>query len=284
VPAAFSLPFFGLKVLVNVAFGASFAPAVTAPWGRVQVLGTLGNLPIYWLLLGVGAALQLVRDHQSNAMRAIRLERSLADAQLDVMKMKLQPDFLFNTLNAMRSLAQEGETAAVVRVVERLGTLLRLSMERSAPQFVTLEEELELLDAYLAIQQVRFGERLHVIRRIEPDARGALVPNLILQPLVENALVHGLSRRLDASVLEIAAHRDGVRLRIAIRDDGPGLPDDWSLAVHARAGLKNVSDRVARLFPETGRFEMVNGATGGAVALLTVPFADAATTAVAEIA
>ncbi len=196
--------------------------------------------------------------------------------------MKLQPHFLFNTLNAIQSLAAEGEHEAVVRVVEHLGTLLRLSMETSGRQFVTLDEELALLDSYLAIEEIRFKDRLRIVRRIAPDTRSALVPNLILQPLVENAIVHGLARRLDATLLEIAARRDGPNLRIAVRDDGPGLPVGWNLEANAGTGLKNVSDRMHGLFPGTSRFVMENGATGGAIALLSVPFADAGTTAVAE--
>jgi two-component system LytT family sensor kinase len=195
--------------------------------------------------------------------------------------MRLQPHFLFNALNAIASFARLGETEAVFRVVDHLGTLLRLSMETSGRQFVTLDEELALVDEYLAIEEIRFGDRLRVVRRIAPETRGALVPNLILQPLVENALVHGLSRRVEAGLLEVATRRDGGALRIAVRDDGPGLPAGWSLASNAGAGLKNVLDRIHGLFPEAGGFKLENGATGGAVALLSVPFADAETTAVA---
>ncbi len=201
-------------------------------------------------------------------------------AQHDALKMKLQPHFLFNALNAIAALAREGETGAVVRMVEHLGTLLRLSMETSARQFVTLDQELALVDAYLAIEGVRRGDCLHVVRRIDPEVRQALVPNLILQPLVENALVHGLSRRLDASLLEVAARRDGGLLRIAVRDDGPGLPAAWSLAANAGAGVRNVTDRIRSLFPAHGAFVLENGATGGAVAQLWFPFADADTTGI----
>jgi LytS/YehU family sensor histidine kinase len=144
---------------------------------------------------------------------------------------------------------------------------------------VTLDEELALAEAYLAVEGVRFGDRLRVVRRIAPEARLALVPNLILQPLIENALVHGLGRRLDASLLEIAARRDGRVLRIAVRDDGPGLPAGWSLDAGTGAGLRNVRDRIGGLFPGEGGLELRDGATGGAVALLSIPFADVRTTA-----
>ena len=284
VPLAFSLPFFYLRLVVNMAFGLQLPPLeqlLQVPWGRVFVLQAVAGLPVYWTLVGLGTFLQFLREHAADELAAIELRRSLAVAQHDALKMKLQPHFLFNALNAIASFAREGDTDAVVRVVDHLGTLLRLSMETSAKQFVTLDEELALVDAYLAIEELRFGDRLRVVRRIAPDARRALVPNLILQPLVENALVHGLSRRLDASILELAARRDGRVLRVAVRDDGPGLPSGWSLAGNAGTGLRNVAERIEGLFPGAGGVQVENGATGGAVALLSIPFADAGTTAVA---
>jgi two-component system, LytTR family, sensor kinase len=283
VPVAGSLPFFFLRFLVNRAFGVPFpswAVLTVVPWGRVWVLQAAAALPVYWLLVGLSTLVQLSRAYEANRLAEIDLRHSLVVAQHDALKMKLQPHFLFNALNAVAALARAGETGAVIRVVEQLGTLLRLSMETSARQFVTLEQELALVDAYLAIEEIRRGDRLHVVRRIEPAVRHAVVPNLILQPLVENALVHGLSRRLDASLLEVAARRDGGLLRIAVRDDGPGLPAAWSLGAHAGAGLKNVGDRIRGLFPADGGFAVENGATGGAVALLWFPFADAETTAI----
>ena len=186
--------------------------------------------------------------------------------------MKLHPHFLFNALNAIACLARAGDTDSVGRVIERLGTLLRLSMDTSGRQLVTLEEELALLDEQLAIEEIRFKDRLRVIRRIEPESRGALVPNLILQPLVENAIAHGLSRRIDASLLEISARRDGACLHIAVRDDGPGLPPGWRFAEDAGRGLRNVMERLRALYTTSFGFELANSATGGVVAELRVPF------------
>jgi two-component system LytT family sensor kinase len=189
--------------------------------------------------------------------------------------MKLRPHFLFNTLNTIASLAREHDTDAVGRVIERLGSLLRLSMETGGRQFVTLDEELALVDEQLAIEEIRFKDRLRVIRRIDPASRRAIVPNLILQPIVENAIAHGLSRRLDASLLEISARRDGPDLRIAVRDDGPGLPQGWRFAANAGPGLRNVLERLRALYAASFGFEIANSATGGAVAELRLPFTQA---------
>jgi LytS/YehU family sensor histidine kinase len=145
-------------------------------------------------------------------------------------------------------------------------------METSGRQLVTLEEELALVDEHLAIEEIRFKDRLHVIRRIDPASRRALVPNLILQPLVENAIAHGLSQRLDASLLEISARQDGPHLRVAVRDDGPGLPPGWRLATGARGGLRNVMERLQALYGGAFRLDIENSATGGTVAELRLPF------------
>ncbi len=185
-------------------------------------------------------------------------------------------------MSAIASLARAGDTDAAGQVVERLGTLLRLSMETSSRQLVTLEEELALVDAYLAIAEIRFGDRLQVVRRIAPETLHALVPNLILEPLVENALVHGMPDRLDARLLEVAARREGRLLHVAVRDDGPGLPAGWDFGRDASASLRNVSERVRALFPGSSGLRVESGATGGAVAVLSVPFAAAETTAIAR--
>jgi two-component system LytT family sensor kinase len=277
VSIAASVPFFALVVALAVAAGqslSSLASLKTDFW-RILLMVNLSVLPLYWLLLGAGMALQVYRDREASRLRAVELRRSLEAAELDALRMKLRPHFLFNTLNTIASLAREHDMDAVGRVIERLGSLLRLSMETGGRQFVTLDEELALVDEQLAIEEIRFKDRLRVIRRIDPASRRAVVPNLILQPIVENAIAHGLSRRLDASLLEISARRDGGDLRIAVRDDGPGLPKGWRFAANAGPGLRNVLERLRALYAGSFGFEIVNSATGGAVAELRLPFTQA---------
>ena len=274
VPIAGGWLFFAVRILVNAVFGQVLPPweFLAQAWPSIFVMNALAVPPFYWLLVGGGAALRFYREVEARHLRAAELRRSLAVAELDALRMKLQPHFLFNTLNAISCLAGEGDTDAVMRVVERLGNLLRLSMDSGGRQMVTLDEELALLDEYLAIEEIRFKDRLRIVRRIDPEARTALVPSLILQPLVENAVTHGLARRLDASLLEIAARHDGAELSIAVRDDGPGLPAGWSLKNAAGQGLRNVVERLRALYGDASRFEVGNGATGGAVALMRFPF------------
>jgi len=269
--------FFVVVVMLNAAagYGLPSLGYLVSVWWRILVMLLLTVLPVYWLVLGAGTALQVYRDREASQIRAVELQRLLEAAELDALRMKLHPDFLFNTLNTIACLARAGETEAVGQVIEHLGTLLRLSMETSGRQLVTLDEELALLDEHLAIEEIRFKDRLHVIRRVEPASREALVPNLILQPLVENAIAHGLSQRLDASLLEISARRDGPHLRIVIRDDGPGLPPGWRFAADARRGLRNVVERLRALYPASFQLDIVNSATGGAVADLRLPFSQA---------
>ncbi len=285
VLVAFSIPFFLLRLGVGAVFGLPFPPwavLATVPWGMILVMQAATAAPVYGLLAAFGSSLAFLREHEARQLTEAELRRSLATAQLDGLKFKLQPQFLFNTMNAIASLARAGDTDAAGQVVERLGTLLRLSMETSSRQLVTLGEELALVDAHLAIAEIRFGDRLQIVRRIAPEALHALVPNLILQPLVENALVHGLPGQLDARLLEVAARREGRLLHLAVRDDGPGLPAEWDFERDAGAGLKNVSERVRALFPGSSGLRVESGATGGAVAVLSLPFADAVTTAIAR--
>jgi len=277
VPVVGGWLFFVARLIVNAAFGMGTPPLqlLASNWWSIVVIHGVGTPPIYWLLVGSDAALRLYRDFEARQVQAAELRRSLATAQLDALRMKLQPHFLFNTLNAISCLADEGDTDAVMRVVERLGNLLRLSMETSGRQMVTLDEELALLDEYLGIEEIRFKDRLHVVRRVDPDTRHALVPSLILQPLVENAVTHGLAQRLGASLLEIAVRREGEQLSIAVRDDGPGLPPGWTWRTGAGRGLRNVVERLKALYAGASRFEVCNGATGGAVALMRIPFSAA---------
>jgi len=244
----------------------------TVPWLQIAGLGAVSYSMLYWMILAAGFALAAYDDNRERERNAAELQRALVGAQVEALKMKLQPHFLFNTLNSISFLAVEKDVAGVVSMVERLATLLRSSMQVSASHLVPVREELALADQYLAIEEIRFADRLRVARRVAPGALDALVPSLVLQPIIENSIKHGFSRRIDASRIEIAIRRDGDSLVVTVEDDGPGVPPGWTLSTNCGRGLKNVIERLEKLYPGEWAFSLRNLPRGGAVSRLRIPW------------
>jgi LytS/YehU family sensor histidine kinase len=201
-------------------------------------------------------------------------------ARLDALVGQLQPHFLFNTLHTISAFVLEDPKQAN-RMITRLSELLRQSFNRERGPLVTLEEELELLDHYVAIQEARFGDRLRVTFRVDPRAAAAVVPTLLLQPLVENAIRHGIVPNGQVAEIEIAATRDGDRLQLQVRDNGPGLQADRSRTSNGGSwgglGIANTRARLVELYGPSHRFELANApppAAGGAIATIDIPFSD----------
>ena len=245
-----------------------------------RVIGRLFTycLTLYWVILGahhtlfyLRRALQRDREAADLALRASRLETGLAHANLRALSMQLQPHFLFNTLNAISVLAAKGERVHTVRMIGRLSELLRMALGNTA-QTVPLASELEFAQRYLDIEQVRFNDRLSVRFDVAPDTLGAQVPSMILQPLVENAIKHGIARRRGAGRVEVRSRRAADTLELAVRDDGPGFggaPHGGGTGV----GLVNTRARLEQLYGADG-FEMYRGDApgGGALVRITFPF------------
>ncbi len=185
--------------------------------------------------------------------------------------MQLNPHFLFNTLHAVSALIHANPEAAD-RVVARLSELLRLSLDRSRPQEVPLTEEMDFLARYLEIEQTRFAERLKVDLQIDPAARESLVPYLILQPLVENAIHHGIEPREAEGRITIAARRSNGRLELRVADNGTGLPEATGNWPKEGIGLSNTRSRLRHLYGEQFRLELVDAAGGGLEARLDIPY------------
>lgn len=244
---------------------------LTPFWTRRALLAALTDTSLYWTILVAGFALRAYDEDQARKRRAADLERALVSAEVEALKMKLQPHFLFNTLNSISFLAVERNAEGVVAMVGRLAGLLRSSMGPASSQLTTVAEEMALLDQYLEIEEGRFGDRLRVVRRVEQGAAAARLPSLILQPIVENSIKHGFSRRIDASRLEITVCRDDGTLVVRVEDDGPGLPAGWDLATGCGRGLKNVIERLDRLYPGAWQFTLTNAAAGGVVTELRIP-------------
>ena len=249
----------------SASFAGSPRQALGAALSSVFPIGVI----VYWLILGAAFALEFYRRYGQERLRASRLESELLEAQLEALKMQLQPHFLFNTLHSLSDLVLEDPREAT-RMIARLGDFLRLTLDDTGSQITPLERELEFLNCYLEIQRVRFQDRLTVGVDIEPRARSIMVPNLILQPLVENAIRHGISRRIGPGRLDISARIIDHRLQIQVRDDGPGLgPDDP--AGKQGVGLSNIRERLACLYGDPNALSLQNDPRGGMVATLSLP-------------
>ncbi len=207
------------------------------------------------------------------SIRAMRLETQLVQARLDVLTAQLQPHFLFNTLHAISALVLEDPRTAN-RMITRLSELLRHTFSRARGQQVTLEEELELLDHYVAIQEARFGDRLRVTFQVDPATATATVPTLLLQPLVENAIRYGGGKGGGVAEVQVAISRHDGRLRLEVRDNGPGFPPGVERS--GGLGLANTRARLEQLYGAAYRFELANGVPprGGAVATIDIPLID----------
>jgi two-component system, LytTR family, sensor kinase len=228
------------------------------------------GLVIYWVILAVLRGMESRRHLRDERLRRTQLETQLAQAQLQALRMQLQPHFLFNTLNAISALALADPLQARL-MIARLSDFLRLTLEeRHAPQ-VPLARELEFLTCYLGIQQVRFQDRLSTQLDVDDDTLAAAVPNLILQPLVENALRHGLQDKPGAGILRISTRRDGAHLQLRVDDDGLGLPPAGTLE---GIGLGNTRSRLRMLFGDAAGLELSAIPGGGTRVEVRLPFAE----------
>lgn len=232
------------------------------PFREVVLTSVANNLFLYVLLVGVGHAMVFAR-------RARERDEQLARAELRSLQMQLHPHFLFNTLNTVNALVRTDPDSAE-RMIMRLGVLLRHALDGVGVQEVALEEELRMLRTYLEIEQVRFEDRLRVEWRIAPEASAAQVPHLLLQPLVENAIRHGLAPRAAAGSIQIVAERRNGSLHLAVRDDGVGLQPGGA---RDGVGLANTRTRLQQLYGTRQRFELRAGPEGGVHVEMQLPFA-----------
>ncbi|QSQ20923.1 histidine kinase [Pyxidicoccus parkwayensis] len=226
---------------------------------------------IYGGILAVSYAMEYHRRYREGELAQSQLETRLVHAQLDALRAQLHPHFLFNTLNAISVLVRKQDTAGSIRMLTGVSELLRMALNTTGRQQVPLHEDLDFLERYLDIEQTRFQDRLQVVRDVDSATLGALVPSLILQPLVENAIKHGISARAGAGHVELRASRDGSRLVLEVLDDGPGLAPGWN--THGGCiGVANVRARMQQLYGERYTFTLENRPEGGVRARLELPF------------
>jgi sensor histidine kinase YesM len=228
---------------------------------------------IYWLILLISYATNYYRRYREGEVKSSKLQAQLAQAQLQALKMQLQPHFLFNTLHSISALVHK-DPGAADKMIARLGDFLRLTLENAGSQEVTLHEEIEFLKCYLEIERIRFKERLTVQMNIDPQTLDARLPNLILQPIVENAIKHGIAPRTEPGIIEIEARRFPGLLHVQVTDNGPGLPSNGNMGriVKEGVGLANTEARLQQLYGSLHRFDLANTSKGGLTVILEIPF------------
>jgi len=230
---------------------------------------SFGNFIIYALIVCGHYGYDYYLKYRERELRALELEGRLATAELHNLKMQLHPHFLFNTLNTISVLMMRNVTAANQMLI-RLSDLLRITLDNAGTQEVTLKQELDFLNGYLEIEQTRFHDRLTVTRDIDPATLDARVPNLLLQPLVENAIRHGIGNRPEAGSIAIRALRDEACLHLEISDNGSGMPEQWNFK--KGVGLTNTRARLQQLYGAEQRFEMSQAPEGGLLVRIVIPF------------
>jgi signal transduction histidine kinase len=235
------------------------------------------SLVTYWLLVGAAQTYLYYHRYREGELQSAQLSAQLAQAQLQALRMQLHPHFLFNTLNAISTLVHKDPEAAD-RMIARLSDLLRLTLENVGVQEVPLAQELEFLERYLEIERTRFADRLVVRMEIEPETLDARTPYLILQPLVENAIRHGIATRMQAGCIVVCSKRDGGMLVLEVGDDGPGMASVATASSNG-VGISSTRLRLEKLYGSAQRFELRNAERGGVVASITFPFRKAGASA-----
>ncbi len=245
----------------EASFAEAFQPLLVKTWHF--------NLLIYWVVVAVSFAFNYYGKFRERELRAAELEKSLVQAKLHALQMQLNPHFLFNSLHSVSALMHQ-DVEAADRMIVRLSDLLRAALDNSDAQEVTLRDELKFLQSYLEIEKIRFGQRLTVQTEFPADLLDASVPNLILQPLVENAIRHGIEPHAKPGCIELRAQRVNGELTLDVCDNGAGMSDPN--AISEGVGLTNTRARLRTLYGEGQRFEMVNRPEGGLRVRLTIPF------------
>jgi len=268
--AAVGAGFFLASGVLEWALGVS--TGVTAPgrfWSTLLTESVETRVLAFLTIITLGWSARYFALYRTRHLHASDLEARLAKTHLQVLKMQLQPHFLFNTLNAIAELVHSDPEAAD-QMITRLGRLLRLSLDHASHQVVPLRLEADFLRVYMDIEQVRFQDRLEVVWDLAPDTLDAAVPTLLWQPVLENAIRHGVTPLAGRGRIVIGSRREAEDLVLEIRDNGQGLPAGG--VPRQGVGLRNVRERVEQLYGPRARFLLLPGAGGGVVATLRLPF------------
>ena len=225
---------------------------------------------IYGFVFGLIGIIQSQIRAQRDAMHSLELQRQLSAAHLRALQMQLEPHFLFNTLNAITTLVELGRQKEASEMLFHLNAILKSTLQRSTPEKVPLSQELEIVENYLAIEQVRFADRLRVEIKVDPSALDGLVPCFLLQPIVENAIRHGIAKCESSGLVQASATLDGALLRLHVRDSGSGTR---AITQNGHGiGLKNTRERLAHFYPDEYAMQAQPLDAGGFEVAISIPY------------
>ena len=228
------------------------------------------DMAYYWAVLAFGYSLEIYRRYKNEELRSAQLEARLVETELKALREQLRPHFLFNTMNTISVLVREGKNDEAVVLIARLSSLLRMSLDNTRIHEVTLRQEMEFLELYLDIQRARFSDRLQVEVVIEPEAMNARIPNLILQPIVENAILHGVAPKSGPGRVTVSGRVAAGQLHLEVNDDGPGLGDGLKRAKEG-IGLSNTRERIAKIYGAQGHLSLRSEAGRGVSVQIILP-------------
>jgi signal transduction histidine kinase len=245
--------------------GDFWAEAFSSFYGRNII-----DMAYYWAVLAFGYSLDISERYRNQELKAAQLEARLIETELKALREQLRPHFLFNTMNTIAVLVREGKNDDAVNLIARLSALLRFSLDNHRVQEVTVRQEMDFLERYIEIQKARFSDRLAVDIAIEAPAMEAIIPNLLLQPLVENAILHGVVPKSGPGRVDVSGRiRDG-NLHLEVRDDGPGLGDGMKRAKEG-IGLTNTRERIAKIYGAAGHLSLVSEPGRGVTVQIVLP-------------
>ncbi len=235
------------------------------------------GITTHWFVMlcwsGLYVGIKYYQLLQEERQRVIKIESMAHEAQLKMLRYQLNPHFLFNTLNAISTLVLEEHTQLANSMLTKLSTFLRYSLDNDPMQKVTLNQEVDALNLYLDIEKVRFEERLRVEYDLAPDCTSALIPSLLLQPLVENAIKYAVSKDVDGGTISIGAYRFGNELLLEVRDDGPGMPIDGTAKINGSGvGMTNTRERLEELYGSAQSIQLSNTNPHGLTVSMRIPF------------
>ena len=242
-----------------------------AIWTSLLNINRFGmEVLLYGFVLGITGVIQFQIRAQQEALKSLELQKQLSTAHLRALQMQLEPHFLFNTLNAITTLVELERSKEASEMLSHLNAILKSTLKRTTPEKVPLSQELEIMENYLAIEQVRFADRLRIEIKADPSALDGLVPCFLLQPIVENAIRHGIANCENEGLVEASARRDGPMLHLRIRDSGPGL------SAHAQnghgIGLRNIRERLTHFYQDEYMMKAQPVDTGGFEVAIAIPY------------